>query len=72
MHRGRVYNESNLGMTPMPVYPQDIYREIDRRWLDRTALRKPRQPLHDTTKMAADILKKRSVKRERRRIAKDG
>jgi len=56
----------------MPVYPQDIYREIDRRWLDRMARGKLRQPLHDTTKVAANTLKKRSVKRERKGIAKDG
>jgi len=56
----------------MPVYPQDIYREIDRQWLERTARGKPCQPLHDIPKVAASILKERSAKRERKRISKNG
>jgi hypothetical protein len=56
----------------MPVYPQDLYREIDRKWLERTARAKPGRPLHDITKVAARTLKERSVKRKRKRIADSG
>jgi hypothetical protein len=59
-------------MIPMPVYPQDIYREIDRKWLDRTARAKPSQPLLGIAKVAARTLKERSVKRKRKRIADSG
>jgi hypothetical protein len=54
----------------MPFYPQDIHREIDRKWLDRAGRGKPSQPLVITT-VAALALKEHAVKRKRKRIAKD-
>src|SRR5580704_834215 len=54
----------------MPFYPQDIHREIDRKWLDRAARGKPSQPLL-ITKVAARTLKEHPVKRTRKRIAKN-
>lgn len=53
----------------MPVYPQDIYRAIDRRWLDRAA--RAKLPFPEITKAAASARKKHSVQRERRRIAEE-
>ncbi|MGP0090030.1 MAG: hypothetical protein ACLPKB_08720 [Xanthobacteraceae bacterium] len=55
----------------MPFYPQDIHREIDRKWLDRTARGKPSQPLL-ITKPAARILKEHPPQRKLERIAKNG
>jgi len=34
-------------MTPMPVYPHDMHREVDRKWFDATVRAKPHHPLND-------------------------
>src|ERR1700674_1775335 len=54
----------------MPVYPQEIYRAIDRKWLDRTTRGKLGQPLQ-TKKVLASTLKERAVQRKRKRITKN-
>ena len=54
----------------MPVYPQHMYREIDRKWLERTEREKASQRL--VSKVLGDTLKERSMKRRGKRIAKSG